>query len=223
MQALTTRQPWAWLIANGYKPLENKHTRPPVSLPVGSRFALHVSSWWNRDAVHTALLTSPAGPEMLHKMSYRDGFLTDLLDEMQAQCGRVISTQRLSGWCKPCPTADDPERAMVDFLEAPQNNGRSNFFATWALMDSPWSIAAYPVKWGLDDVIALPVVVGGVPLAPGNEWRWCICAEIDPADMPCIVCEARSAPIRGQVFPFALSAEVAAEVMRQELAAQVRL
>lgn len=31
-----------------------------------------------------------------------------------------------------------------------------------------------------------------LPLQPGYVWGECLCAEIDPADVPCVVCEART-------------------------------
>lgn len=35
-----------------------------------------------------------------------------------------------------------------------------------------------------------PVDLGLMALTPGNSWRECLCAEIDPSDRPCVVCEA---------------------------------
>lgn len=42
LRALTVRQPWAWLIAAGWKPLENRSWAPPSSL-VGQRLVIHAS------------------------------------------------------------------------------------------------------------------------------------------------------------------------------------
>ena len=33
-------------------------------------------------------------------------------------------------------------------------------------------------------------VEGDCDLAPGASWQECDCADIDPADRPCVVCEA---------------------------------
>src|SRR3990167_5847302 len=42
--------------------------------------------------------------------------------------------------------------------------------------------------WEVDDLRTEP---HPPTLLPNHEWRDCLCAEIDPADRPCIVCEAR--------------------------------
>lgn len=41
MKALTIRQPWAWVVASGLKPVENRTWPPPRSL---ARFAVHAAS-----------------------------------------------------------------------------------------------------------------------------------------------------------------------------------
>ena len=42
MRALTLWQPWAWLVANGHKLVENRPWAPsPTALPPGHRFAIH--------------------------------------------------------------------------------------------------------------------------------------------------------------------------------------
>lgn len=44
MKALSLWQPWAWLVANGHKLIENRPWAPPASqLQVGDRFAIHAS------------------------------------------------------------------------------------------------------------------------------------------------------------------------------------
>lgn len=43
MKALTVKQPWAWAIAEGYKPVENR-TWPPPRYIIGQRIAIHASA-----------------------------------------------------------------------------------------------------------------------------------------------------------------------------------
>lgn len=44
----------------------------------------------------------------------------------------------------------------------------------------------------MEDFVSGPLPLG-VPAGLGIDWDWaeCLCAEIDPADAPCIVCESR--------------------------------
>lgn len=44
MKALSIRQPWAWLIANGYKPLENRSWRTSFRGP----FLIHAGKSWGK-------------------------------------------------------------------------------------------------------------------------------------------------------------------------------
>lgn len=38
----------------------------------------------------------------------------------------------------------------------------------------------------------VPTLPAHTCLAPGHTWAECLCGEIDPADVPCIVCECRA-------------------------------
>lgn len=57
------------------------------------------------------------------------------------------------------------------------------------LLDTPAAVrfvSAEPLLGRVDLEDHLPL-----PLAANHEWRPCVCAEIDPADRPCVVCVAR--------------------------------
>ncbi|MCK9494194.1 MAG: ASCH domain-containing protein [Dehalococcoidia bacterium] len=47
--ALSVRQPWAWLIVNGYKPVENRtwptNFRGPVAIHAGQTYDMEGDSW----------------------------------------------------------------------------------------------------------------------------------------------------------------------------------
>ena len=49
MKALSIRQPWAWLIANGYKSIENRtwdtNVRGPIAIHAGKTFDRHGYDW----------------------------------------------------------------------------------------------------------------------------------------------------------------------------------
>lgn len=42
IMALPVKQPWSWLIVNGYKDVENRNN-PPASTRIGNRFAIYAS------------------------------------------------------------------------------------------------------------------------------------------------------------------------------------
>lgn len=48
IKALTLHRPWAWLIAAGHKPLENRSWAPPASM-VGQRMAIHAGQEIDKD------------------------------------------------------------------------------------------------------------------------------------------------------------------------------
>lgn len=54
MKALTLWQPWAWAVAAGHKPIENRPW-PPPSGTVGQRIALHAGKIWDRARADSVL------------------------------------------------------------------------------------------------------------------------------------------------------------------------
>lgn len=46
MKALTLWQPWAWAVAAGHKPIENRPWPPPARA-IGSRIAIHAGRRWD--------------------------------------------------------------------------------------------------------------------------------------------------------------------------------
>lgn len=65
MKALTVHQPWSWLIANRYKPLENRSWPPPKSLH-GERFAIHSSKKFpvvSEETVREIISAGTGGPK----------------------------------------------------------------------------------------------------------------------------------------------------------------
>jgi hypothetical protein len=49
VKALTVRAPWAWLIAHGFKPIENRDWSPAeLELPQGAAFAIHQGKQWDQ-------------------------------------------------------------------------------------------------------------------------------------------------------------------------------
>lgn len=140
MLAWTVRQPWAWLIANGHKPLENKSTRPGRLL--GQRCAVHVSRWWNRKKVRAQLELFLPGVEHLV-----DADIEAILDEMDKQRGRVIATVKIVGWAR---------RVGPDEIEWGTNGALGGLWGPWlsSLVTSRWFTG--PFCWGLRVVVKLP-------------------------------------------------------------------
>lgn len=58
MKALSIRQPWAWLIAHGYKDVENR----TWATPFRGRFLLHASKTFDLDGEAWVRATFPAIP-----------------------------------------------------------------------------------------------------------------------------------------------------------------
>lgn len=52
LSALTLHRPWAWLIANGHKPVENRGWKPPGFM-LGRHLAIHAGKTWDQEASET--------------------------------------------------------------------------------------------------------------------------------------------------------------------------
>jgi hypothetical protein len=78
MRVLTVRQPWAALIAHGYKDVENR-SWAPVGLALGERFAIHAG---RLDDKHKIESLAP---------------LSTLADGLEIVQGAVIATVRFDG------------------------------------------------------------------------------------------------------------------------------
>lgn len=74
MKCLSVKQPWAWAIVAGFKPLENRSWEPsPRTLAVGDSFLIHASQKFdlagyrwilaNRDELGISIETIPARDE----------------------------------------------------------------------------------------------------------------------------------------------------------------
>lgn len=90
MKALTIRQPWAWAIARGYKPIENRGWTTNHRGPL----AIHVAQRWDDDA-ETALRT------VVHRARELGGTVPQrLADDMPlAGTGHVIAVVQLVSIC----------------------------------------------------------------------------------------------------------------------------
>jgi hypothetical protein len=59
MKVLTVRQPWAWLIINGYKRIEYRSWQPGKRLKPGERIAIHAGLTLRPDDLDDASLNYP--------------------------------------------------------------------------------------------------------------------------------------------------------------------
>jgi hypothetical protein len=67
MRALTLWQPWAWAVAAGYKPVENRPWAPPANM-IGVPFAIHAGKRWDwkgEDAIGAARVALPASDPLI--------------------------------------------------------------------------------------------------------------------------------------------------------------
>ena len=99
MNALTVKQPWAWLIAHGIKDVENRPKRfPPAQL--GQWIALHVSVTPARPAViqaFGAFDTMPGASMVAMALDLRlDPFTGSFADRQRVhQAGRIVGRIRI--------------------------------------------------------------------------------------------------------------------------------
>lgn len=195
MYSLTVKQPWATAIARFGKDVENRTRRPPAHL-IGQRIAIHAGQAldpWRAFQCDGARVSAHEA----HLQLWAAGWGATHGDSDVPDAGRIVATARLVGWL-----GETSQGAVPGF---------ESFVAT-ADTRSPWFTG--PVGWVLADVVALPVAVG--------EKRCDACPfggyTKDDGNGGC-VCNAD--PIHGWPQPFALSAEVEAEVLRQEAAGRV--
>lgn len=241
MYAICVKQPWAEAIARFGKDVENRTRRPPAHL-IGQRVAIHAGKSrdeWDRlrDLPEWARQVIPHGMGTLDPLSSRISEIAQILDGGEdrevSHAGRIVATATLAGW-----VALDGVRATRADAQAACYDGDvsvgDTIYRGWdddafenapqSLLDaldgkSPWAIASSRCQWLLADVVALPEPVGADPC------RVCAARADDPEGVFQHYSNCRGAgrdPIRGQVYPFALSPEVEAEVLRQEAAGRAR-
>lgn len=90
--ALSIRQPWAWLIVNGFKDIENRDWATPFR----GRFLVHAGQTMTRpqyDAVVTQLLLEGLHPPGM-----------PLFDEMKALCGGFVGWSRVTDCVREHPS-----------------------------------------------------------------------------------------------------------------------
>lgn len=224
MHALTVQQPWAEAIARHGKTVENRTRRPPAHL-LGQRIAIHVSQSWDAwDAICADGLEPSDHPKL-------PPALLDWMDVSEIggkapppHAGRIIATARLVGTVRAYQDHNGADGVAYDLVAADPNhpNGAPTAVSNAAIrraMRSPWFVG--PVGWVLADVRAL-----AEPVGQGGCWHCGGHGDVadgapgpfsDPYFVTCERCGGDGiGAIRGQVYPFALSPEVEAAVLRQE-------
>lgn len=198
MHAITVKQPWAEAIARHGKTIENRTRRPPWGL-IGQRIAIHVGqatdAWVEAHAAGILSLEPP------HLKPLLDWVIDPCAGAMPRRdnvpnAGRIIATARLVGW-----VADDGTAAWAPGILGV--NAR----------ESPWFTG--PVGWVLADVRALQA-----PVVDSAPCKVCKGLKFDPSSShTCCKCDGtgqQDKAIRGQVYPFELTPEVAAAVLAAE-------
>ena len=92
MNALTVREPWASLIANGVKQIETRHWYPPRHI-VGQRIAIHASKGLSEGEIGWFLET-PAAYDALTEVMWCGG--GSVATAFPATRGRVLATATLT-------------------------------------------------------------------------------------------------------------------------------
>lgn len=210
MYAITIRQPWAEAIARHGKNVENRSRRPPAHI-IGQRVAIHVGQgadaffgWQEGTSPHLATLDA-----WMRKTAAAAWDTPQWGDPPHA--GRIIATARLVGWVAP-QGLDVTAHEIENDADGSLSRGE-RLSAWWANEDwlnavteagqSPWLTG--PVGWVLADVRPLAVPVGDCCPSCG------LCSDGLSTN-----CNGSISPIRGALYPFALSPGVEAAVLRQE-------
>lgn len=125
MKALSIRQPWAWLIVNGYKDIENRswrtNYRGPVLIHASSRKPTKV------EVAHARyILSTQIGAEAAREMPDRNGF----------KLGGIVGVATITGWCVDAPLSPwffgpiGHKLANARALPFKPMKGRLSFFET---------------------------------------------------------------------------------------------
>lgn len=194
MHAITLRQPWAHAVAHFGKDVENRQRRPPAHL-IGQRVAIHVGKTWGVNLYGIPLPSETVQFARDHCRIEEGRILAP------PNSGRIVATARLVGWVLKLP----------DGLDCGGETGWTVGDALDALR-SPWFTG--PIGWTLADVRPLAVPVGQECDECGGDG----CRDIDDGGngRACCCNGSGQMAIRGQVYPFALTADVEAAILRQE-------
>lgn len=90
LMAVTVHMPWAWLLAAGYKPLENRNWVPKI-VPVGAWMAIHAGMKF--DPAEVQDIMDDLQDQGVLKVRREDRPLT--LAMLMEQCGHILSVGRL--------------------------------------------------------------------------------------------------------------------------------
>lgn len=90
MKALTVRQPWAWAIARGHKPIENRSWAPTYRGPL----AIHAAAKWDDDAEYVLRL-------IVERIRAQGGTLPKTLadDLPYSGTGRIVAVVQFPSVC----------------------------------------------------------------------------------------------------------------------------
>lgn len=99
---LSVHQPWAWCLAQGYKPVENRTWHPPAAA-LGRYVAIQASKAFDAKKIVTQL------HELVRQQLIRAD-VVPTLDDLKAQCGHVIGVGCLDRYVRESsdPIYDDP-------------------------------------------------------------------------------------------------------------------
>jgi hypothetical protein len=91
--AVTVHQPWSFLLAAGYKPLENRDWLPTNTVPLGAWMAIHAGMKFDPAEVK-GIIDDLQGRGVLKFRPEHKGLSLKMLMD---QCGHILSVGRLAG------------------------------------------------------------------------------------------------------------------------------
>lgn len=149
MRAITVQQPYAFAIACGAKPVENRGRHIPWTSAVGERIAIHAGKAWHKSAMADRQILD-LGRQVV--ASNNEGLVPgwELLTFLIPQghvLGALVAVATLSDvhWWQTC-SHEQPRQQSVDHASAVTE--RSSLCSEWAESDG-WHLV-------LSDVFALP-------------------------------------------------------------------
>jgi hypothetical protein len=142
LRALTVHQPWAWALAGGWKPVENRDWPPPPWM-LGKPLAIHAGRQYDGEAAAELA----AGRELL-------GLPIAPPKPSEIALGQIVAVARIAGAVFVAETEESrPGELLRPKLEVRRILGNVAPGRAAELAASPWSCG--PFLWVLEDVVRI--------------------------------------------------------------------
>ena len=108
MKALSIRQPWAWLIVQGYKPVENRTWRTSYRGPL----LIHAGKGFDKEGFLWVIANTDVGPDMpsIWEFTKEPGYLGGIIGQAELYDCTDHAEIPLPGWDGRRGVLSDPRR-----------------------------------------------------------------------------------------------------------------